>query len=62
MDNDDVKAYGISVKGNGEFWLYPELHSTLTVGGGQAGQGYPCILQLTKEKEDKGLKFVEKDE
>ena len=25
MDNDDVKAYGISVKGNGEFWLYPEL-------------------------------------
>ena len=31
MDNDDVKAYGISVKGNGEFWLdlNEELNSNL---------------------------------
>lgn len=39
-----VKAYGVVAKGNGEAWLMEELHTSLTIGGGQAGQGYPCVL------------------
>ena len=35
---------GIVSKGNGDCFLTPERHTTLSGGGGQAGQGYPCIL------------------
>ena len=35
---------GIVSKGNGECFLTPERHTSLSGGGGQAGQGYPCIL------------------
>ncbi len=38
------KAYGVVTKGNGEAWVIPEKHMTLAIGGGQAGQGYPCVL------------------
>lgn len=31
-------------KGNGECFLTAESHTSLTKGGGQAGQGYPCVL------------------
>lgn len=37
-------AYGLVSKGNGEAWLILEKHTSLATGGGQAGQGYPCIL------------------
>ena len=35
---------GVTAKGNGECFLTPEKHTSLTAGGGQAGQGYPCVL------------------
>ena len=35
---------GIVSKGNGGRFLTPERHTSLSSGGGQAGQGYPCIL------------------
>ena len=35
---------GVITKGSGEATLPPELHGTLSCGGGQAGQGYPCVL------------------
>ena len=45
-------AYGLVSKGNGEAWLIPEKHMTLAIGGGQAGQGYPCVL-ITDETSDR---------
>ena len=35
---------GVVTKGNGECIVTPEKHTSLTAGGGQAGQGYPCVL------------------
>jgi len=40
----DIIAAGVVSKGNGEAWLTPEQHTSLTSGGGQAGQGYPCVM------------------
>ena len=37
-------AAGVVSKGNGNCFLTPEVHTSLTKGGGQAGQGYPCVL------------------
>jgi len=39
-------TYGVVSKGNGEAWIMPEKHTALSVGGGQAGQGYPCVLAV----------------
>jgi DNA (cytosine-5)-methyltransferase 1 len=38
-------SYGVTTKGNGDAFISQERHTSLSVGGGQAGQGYPCILQ-----------------
>ena len=35
---------GVVSKGNGDCFLAPERHTSLSGGGSQAGQGYPCIL------------------
>ena len=35
---------GVVAKGNGDCFITPEQHASLTTGGGQAGQGYPCVL------------------
>lgn len=35
---------GVVSKGNGDCFLTPERHTSLSGGGGQAGQGYPCVL------------------
>ena len=35
---------GVIAKGNGDCFLSSERHTSLSGGGGQAGQGYPCIL------------------
>lgn len=43
MDQRDFAA-GVVTKGTGECFLAPERHTTLSAGGGQAGQGYPCVL------------------
>ena len=37
-------ATGVVSKGDGDCFLTPEVHTSLTKGGGQAGQGYPCVL------------------
>ncbi len=37
-----IAAYGVTSKGNGDVFESRELHPTLSTGGGQAGQGYPC--------------------
>ena len=37
---------GVVSKGNGDCFLTPECHTALSGGGGQAGQGYPCILNV----------------
>nr|WP_326183646.1 DNA cytosine methyltransferase [uncultured Oscillibacter sp.] len=35
---------GVVSKGDGTCFLTPDVHTSLSTGGGQAGQGYPCIL------------------
>ena len=44
-NNQPVVAvvHGLVSKGNGESFLMPEKHMSLSTGGGQAGQGYPAI-------------------
>ena len=37
-------AAGVVTKGNGDAFLSAERHTTLSMGGGQAGQGYPCVM------------------
>ncbi|WRS28365.1 DNA cytosine methyltransferase [Oscillospiraceae bacterium MB08-C2-2] len=37
-------AAGVVSKGDGDCFLMPEVHTAITGGGGQAGQGYPCVL------------------
>ncbi len=37
-------AAGVISKGDGDCFLTPEVHTSITSGGGQAGQGYPCVL------------------
>ena len=44
MKQQTFIASGVMTKGNGETSLTPELYGTLSCGGGQAGQGYPCVL------------------
>ena len=43
----DDKCYGVTTKGNGDAFISFERHTSLSVGGGQAGQGYPCVMQPT---------------
>ena len=44
-------AAGVVSKGDGTCFLMEDTHTALTSGGGQAGQGYPCVL--TRETMDK---------
>lgn len=44
IENENTSAYGVVSKGNGEAWITPESHMSLTTGGGQAGQGFPCVM------------------
>jgi hypothetical protein len=39
-------TYGVVTKGNGDAFATYERHTSLSIGGGQAGQGYPCVLIL----------------
>ena len=45
----ELPAFGVASKGNGDCFLTPERHASLTGGGGQAGQGYPCVLCLNDQ-------------
>lgn len=44
MKQQTFVASGVVTKGNGDCFLSEERHTALTAGGGQAGQGYPCML------------------
>lgn len=44
-----IKAYGVTTKGNGDAFINEKTHTTLNTGGGQAGQGYPCVLVLNDQ-------------
>ena len=44
MKQQTFVASGVVTKGNGYCFLSEERHTALTAGGGQAGQGYPCVL------------------
>ena len=45
---NNMVAYGLITKGNGEVILSKEKHTSLSVGGGQAGQGYPAVYLQQK--------------
>ena len=44
MKQQTFIAEGVVTKGNGDCFLTHEKHTSLTSGGGQAGQGYPCVM------------------
>ena len=44
MKQQTFAASGVVAKGNGDCFLFEERHTALSTGGGQAGQGYPCVL------------------
>ena len=37
-------CYGVVSKGNGDAFVSEEKHTSLSTGGWQAGQGYPCVM------------------
>lgn len=49
---------GVVTKGNGEAWLMPEKHMSLSIGGGQAGQGYPCIVIVNEADNTNGKEIL----
>lgn len=46
-----MKTFGVVTKGNGEAWITDERHTSLSIGGGQAGQGYPCVLVIENDED-----------
>ena len=44
MKQQTFIASGVVSKGNGECFLTEDVHTSLSAGGGQAGQGYPCVM------------------
>lgn len=42
-------CYGVTAKGNGDAFINPNTHTALSTGGGEPGQGYPCVLQVNTE-------------
>ena len=44
MKQQTFIAEGVVTKGNGECFLTHDQHTSLSTGGGQAGQGYPCVM------------------
>ena len=54
MKQQTLIASGVVTKGNGDCFLTGGVHTSLTGGGGQAGQGYPCVFCLN----DQGGQFM----
>ena len=54
MKQQTFIASGVVSKGNGECFLTEDVHTSLCGGGGQVGQGYPCVLCLN----DQGGQFM----
>lgn len=44
-----IKSFGVVTKGNGDAFIAEESHGTLSTGGGQAGQGYACVLCINDQ-------------
>ena len=44
MKQQTFIASGVVTKGNGDCFLTENIHTALSAGGGQAGQGYPCVF------------------
>lgn len=44
-EQSKMPTYGITCKGNGDGFVSEERHTALSAGGGQPGQGYPCVMQ-----------------
>lgn len=42
-DDREGACFGVTTKGNGDAFLSEERHTSLSLGGGQAGQGYPAV-------------------
>jgi DNA (cytosine-5)-methyltransferase 1 len=55
MKQQTFVAAGVVTKGNGDCFLTKDVHTSLSGGGGQAGQGYPCVLCLN----DQGGQFMD---
>ena len=49
MKQQTFVAAGVVTKGNGDCFLTEDVHTSLSAGGGQAGQGYPCVLCLNDQ-------------
>lgn len=43
-NNKPCVAYGVTTKGNGDAFISEERHTSLSCGGGEPGQGYPCVM------------------
>ena len=54
MKQQTFIASGVVTKDNGDCFLTEDVHTSLSAGGGQAGQGYPCVLCLN----DQGGQFM----
>ena len=52
---ESVKSYGVTAKGNGDAFIAEERHTALSTGGGEPGQGYPCVLTTPTDTPDKCL-------
>ncbi len=48
-----IVVYGVTTKGNGDAFINEQTHTSLSIGGGQAGQGYPCVLVVKDEDIDR---------
>ena len=47
--SQDQTVFAVTGKGNGDCFINDKTHTSLSVGGGEPGQNYPCVLA----KEDK---------
>lgn len=46
-----IVVYGVTTKGNGDAFINEQTHTSLSIGGGQAGQGYPYVLVVKDDKD-----------
>ena len=52
MKQQTFIAAGVVSKGNGDCFLSEETHTSLSMDGGQAEQGYPCVLAPVQSQPD----------
>ena len=57
-----MKGYGVTTKGNGDAFISEERHTTLSIGGGEPGQGFPCVLVIENEETSVAVRSDASDE